>query len=79
MLGQDDPEQLARAVILGRCIFTHNRIHYEQLHRDYLAAQRKHFGIIIASRRNAYELTRRIAVLLNALAADEIENQLLYL
>ena len=78
MLDRDDPEQLSRAVSLGRCIFTHNRLHYERLHRDYLAAGRKHFGIIIGSRRSAYQLARRIAVLLNALTADEIERQLLY-
>jgi predicted nuclease of predicted toxin-antitoxin system len=78
MLHGDDPEQLAYAVSLRRCIFTHNRVHYERLHRDHLAVGQKHFGIIIGSRRNAYELARRIAVILNTLAADEIENQLLY-
>lgn len=79
MLRRDDPEQLARAISLGRCIFTHNRVHFEELHRDYIERGEKHFGIIIGSRRNVYELARRIAALLDALAADEIENQLLYL
>jgi predicted nuclease of predicted toxin-antitoxin system len=32
LLGRDDAEQLAHAVSLGRCIFTHNRIHFERLH-----------------------------------------------
>jgi hypothetical protein len=75
----DDAGQLARAVALARCVFTHNRIDFEQLHRDYLDANQRHFGIIIGSRRNVYELARRIAVLLNALSADEIENQLLFI
>ncbi len=79
MLGRDDLDQLARAVSLHRCMFTHNRVHYEQLHRDCFAANQRHFGIIIGSRRYAYELARRIATLLNTLAADEIENQLLYI
>ncbi len=78
MLGCDDPEQLAHAVSLGRCLFTHNRIHYEQLHREYLSGNQEHFGVIIGSRRSAHELARRIGVLLNALTADEIRNQLLY-
>lgn len=78
MLGRDDPEQLAHAVSLGRCLFTHNRLHYEQLHREYLANNQKHHGIIIGSRRNVQELSRRLALLLNALTADEITNQLLY-
>ncbi len=77
-LALDDATQLVRAVVLRRCIFTHNRLDFEQLHRDYLAANKKHFGIIIGSRRNVYELARRIAVLQNTLTADEIENQLLY-
>ena len=78
MFGRDDAAQLAHAVTLGRCLFTHNRLHYEQLHHEYLARKQKHFGIVVGSRRNVYELARRIAALLDALAADEIENQLLY-
>jgi hypothetical protein len=38
MLGQDDPDQLARAASMGRCIVTHNRVHFERLHSEYLAA-----------------------------------------
>lgn len=78
LLGRDDSDQLAHAVILGRCIFTHNRTHFEELHRHYIESGQKHLGIIIGSRRNPHELARRLAALLNALAADEIENQLLY-
>jgi len=79
MLGQDDPTQLAHATSLERCIITHNRVDFEHQHRDYLEAGRSHFGIIVASRRSPYEMARRLAVLLNALTADEIENQLLYI
>ena len=78
MLTRDDPDQLARAVILGRCIFTHNRTHFEALHRRYIEGGQKHFGIIIGSIRDPHELARRIATLLSRLTADEIENQLLY-
>ncbi len=78
MLSRKDSNQLARATLLGRCIFTHNRTHFEELHRRYIESGQKHFGIIIGSRRDPYELVRRIAALLNALAGDEIENQLLY-
>jgi len=79
MLARGDAEQLAKAISLQRCLFTHNRIHYERLHRDAIAGGQKHFGIIIGSRRNVYELARRLATLLNTLTADEIENQLLYI
>lgn len=77
-LGQDDAAQLAHAVALGRCIVTHNRLDFEQLHRRYLTAGQEHAGIIIATRRSPHELTTRIVTLLNVLTADEIHNQLLY-
>lgn len=51
MLRRDDPQQLSYAVAHGRCLFTHNRVHYERLHSDYLAGNDRHFGIIIGSRR----------------------------
>ena len=79
MLGRNDSEQLEKAISLQRCLFTHNRIHYEELHRSAISGEEKHFGIIIGTRRNAYELARRIAMLVDTLTADEIENQLLYI
>jgi hypothetical protein len=79
MLGQPDQQQLTRATELRRCIITHNRVDYEQLHREYLARGKKHFGIIVGARRDAYELTRRVAKLLDTVASDEIENQLYYI
>lgn len=78
MLGQDDPFQLAHAVSLGCCLVTHNRVHFEQLHTDYLSSSRLHCGIVVAARRTSYEVARRLAVLLNTFTADEFENQLLY-
>lgn len=79
MLGQDDPIQLAHAISLERSMVTHNRVHFEQLHRDYLDDNRHHFGIIVAARRSPYEVAQRLAVLLNTLTAAEFENQLFYI
>lgn len=79
MLGQDDAAQLERAIALGRCIVTHNRVHFEQLHRHYLASGRDHAGIIVATRRSPHEIAGRIVTLLNVLTADEICSQLLYI
>ncbi len=50
MLGLDDSAQLAHAAALGRCVLTHNRVHFESLHRQYLASGRDHAGIVIATR-----------------------------
>jgi hypothetical protein len=40
---------------------------------------RSHAGIMIAPRKNPYEIVQRAMILLDALTADEIANQLLYL
>ncbi len=79
MLGQPDPEQLAWAASVERCILTHNRLDFEKLHTNYLTNNKSHAGILIAKRRNPYEITERVAILLDTLTADEIANQLLYL
>ncbi len=79
MLGHSDAEQLAQAASLGRCILTHNRVDYEELQRWYIGSHLKHSGIIVGSRRDVYELARRVALVLNTLSADEMENQLLYI
>ena len=79
MLGRDDPDQLAYSVSLGRSVVTHNRVHFEHLHSKYLEDGEMHFGIIIATRRSPYEISRRLAVLLNTFTADEFDNQLFYI
>jgi predicted nuclease of predicted toxin-antitoxin system len=79
MLTEDDPVQLAHAVALKRCIVTHNRDHFEQLHTAYVQAGDHHYGIIVAVRRTPYQIANRLVTLLNTLTADEVENQLLYI
>lgn len=79
MLGKSDAEQLNLATYLQRCILTHNRLDFEQLHTHYFNNNWSHSGIIIVKRRNAYDMTERIVILLDTLMADEIRNQLLYL
>jgi predicted nuclease of predicted toxin-antitoxin system len=77
-LGESDEIQLAYAASLDRCILTHNRLDFEQLHTAYFAQDKYHAGIIIAARRDPYELARRVSVLFDLLSADEIAHQLLY-
>jgi len=79
MLGRDDSEQLLKAISQMRCILTHNREHFERLHRHYIETSQKHYGIIIAKRRNIYEIMSRVVILLNKITADEMENNLLYI
>jgi predicted nuclease of predicted toxin-antitoxin system len=77
-LGKTDREQLEFATSLGRCILTHNRVDFEQLHLQYMEEGRQHYGIIVVPQKNAYEIAQRIGILVSTLMADEINNQLLY-
>ncbi|MEA5566294.1 DUF5615 family PIN-like protein [Anabaena sp. UHCC 0399] len=79
MLGEPDQKQLAFTASIRRCILTHNRLDFEELHTNYLVNSQTHAGILIAKRRNAYEIAERVAILLDTLTADEIANQLLYI
>lgn len=78
MLGKSDPQQLTFAISLDRCLLTHNRLDFEALHSNYLINKKYHQGILMAKRRNAYEIAERTAILLDTLTADEIANQLFY-
>jgi predicted nuclease of predicted toxin-antitoxin system len=77
-LGKTDSEQLKFSTSLNRCIVTHNRVDFERLHLQYMDEDKPHFGIIIVPQKNAYEVALRIGILVSALTADEIINQLLY-
>lgn len=77
-LGKTDSEQLKFATSLGRCLVTHNRVDFEKLHLQYMNENKQHSGIIIVPQKNAYEVARRISVLVSALTLEETNNQLLY-
>lgn len=77
-LGKTDSEQLKIATSLGRCLATHNRVDFERLHLQYINENKQHSGIIIVPQKNAYEVARRIGILVSALTVKEINNQLLY-
>ncbi len=78
MLGKSDLEQLEYASAHERCIVTHNRVHFERLHREYLEAGRHHWGIVVSAHRRPYETARRLARLLDTFTADEIADNLFY-
>lgn len=78
MLGASDSEQLAYAASVERCLLTHNRVDFERLHLKYIADGQQHSGIIIVPQKTPHEIAQRVGILLDALTADEIANQLLY-
>ncbi len=57
---------------------THNRLDFERLHTGYIAHNKSHQGILVAKRRNAYEIAERTAILLDTFTADEMIDQLFY-
>lgn len=77
--GATDAEQLAYAVESGYVLFTHNRVHFENLAREYIDTDRLHHGIIIATRRRPHDLVRRLLRILNHVTADELDNQVRYI
>lgn len=79
MLGKSDKEQLEHAIKL-KCVFlTHNRVHFEELSAKLPEKDKNHYGIIIATRRNIYELARRVAQFLKLQTKENIKNQLWYI
>ena len=79
MLGKSDKEQLDHAIKLKSAFLTHNRIHFERLASELFEKGKEHYGIIIASRRNIYEVTRRASRLLELHTAEYINNKLWYI
>lgn len=76
--GKSDAEQLHYAVSQRATLVTHNRADFEVLGREYFNSGRKHYGIVIAVRRPAFEIARRLLVILDRVTADEIEDQIRY-
>ena len=75
-IGKNDDEQSAYAVMQQSAFLTHNRVHFEALGRKYYAIGKKHHGIIIAVRRPAHEIVKRLLIILNQVTLDEMENQI---
>ncbi|HEY1011070.1 MAG TPA: DUF5615 family PIN-like protein [Herpetosiphonaceae bacterium] len=78
-LAVPDPVHLAFAAREGMALVTHNRDDFELLAQEAFATGQGHAGIIIAVRRSPQELAQRLLAILNAVTADEMDNQLRYI
>ncbi len=78
-LGRSDIEQLTFAASRGMTLLTHNRVDFEALARRYASTGQSHHGIVIAVRRQPYELARRLLLVLDRVTADETQNQVRYI
>lgn len=81
MKGRDDTDQLAYAVQQGRAIYTFNVGHCCQLHTNYLSKGINHSGIIVTPRQRygVGEQLRKLAALVSAKMAEEMQNHLEFL
>ena len=79
MLGKPDREQFDHAIELKSIFLTHNRVHIEKLYANLIEEGKEHYGIVIATRKNVYELARRLARFLELHTAESIKNQLWYI
>ena len=75
----DDARQLAYAISRQMTLLTHNRVDFERLAEAYFNSGKHHDGIIIDVRRPPFEILRRLLVILNTIAADEMKDQLRYI
>ena len=78
-LGKSDADQLNFAARAGFAILTHNRVDFQELHRQYITVGRAHAGIIIATRRRPYDVANRLLHLLNQFTTDEMRSNLIYI
>lgn len=78
-LGRSDDEQMLYAVSQRRAVVTHNRADFEKQHLKFLASGMKHYGVIIAKRRRDAEVVGKLLALLDAVTAEEMQNQLRYI
>lgn len=76
---QTDEQQLQYATGRGLAPLTHNRRDFEELARNYAAADQMHHGIIVAVRRSPQRIAARLLGILNHVTADEFENQFRYI
>src|SRR5438093_13441353 len=68
-----DADQLAYATSQDLTLVTHNRVDFELLAAKYFSEGLTHAGIIIAVRRPAAELVRRLLKILDRLTGDEMK------
>lgn len=79
MRSRSDPEQMAFACSQQRAILTYNIRDFVKLHREYVANEQEHWGIIISRRLSFGLLIHHLIPLFNSISAEELKNQLRWL
>ena len=80
MLSASDEEQLNKAISDQRTFLTHNKKHFRVLHDRYLTSGKRHFGIIVATRkRNPFETIKKLLDIIQTSSPEEMENQIRFI
>jgi hypothetical protein len=77
--GADDPDQILFATRRGYSILTYNINDYPWLHYETIGQGKTHTGIIVGTREDPRRNIRALLNLLNAVSAEVIAGQLIYL
>ncbi|MBI5696507.1 MAG: DUF5615 family PIN-like protein [Nitrospirae bacterium] len=78
-LGRTDTFQLAFAAKHGRILVTCNKKDFVLLHKEYLASQKNHNGIVLADQDSIGIMLRRLLKLLSELPASDMYSRLEFL
>ena len=77
--GKTDPDQLAYAASQQRAILTHNIRDFILLNKQYHDEGKEHFGIVLSDQVPLRELLRRTLRFLSRHAAEDVNNNALWL
>lgn len=78
-LNATDADQFAYAINQKRTLITHNITDFETLVQTYFDTDLSHYGVIFAVRRSPQAIAQRLLIILNQVAADEMQNQVRYI
>jgi len=79
LLAETDNVQLAQAASQQRAILTFNVSDFMDLHNEYLAKGREHWGIIFSTEESIGVILHRLLRLLYSVSAEELKNQIRWL
>jgi predicted nuclease of predicted toxin-antitoxin system len=79
LLSETDAEQFAYTALHKRAIVTFNVSDFAQLHEEYLAAEKEHWGIVFSTEETTGVLLHRLLRLLNSVSSEDLKNKIRWL
>ncbi len=79
MNAEDDGIQFAFAVSEKRAVLTNNFGDFVKLCEEYASAGKDHYGVIFTTKFSNAEILKRLKVVLKAITAEQMKNQIRWL